>query len=166
MKIVSEISLDNFEAWSGGRSTLSRVINEGKCDELEAMLEELYPDGMTDTQLNDLLWFEPDTVFEWVGIRSESKIRSELEEAKEELEEVMEELEELKEEFEDAVTDEAEEINSNREIAGMNELDDEEMEKLRSKIWEDYTDDAAELREKISTLEEEISELEEELENI
>lgn len=152
MKIVSEISLERFEAWSGGKSTLDRIIAEGKCDELEAILEQEYPDGMTDTQLNDLLWFEPDTVYEWVGIRTESEIRSELEAARER-------LEELKEEFEDAVIDEAEEINSNREIAGMNELDEEEMEKLRSKLWKDYAEDAAEL-------EEEISELEEELENI
>ena len=152
MKIVSKISIANFEAWSGGKDTLDRIISEDKCDELEAILEELYPDGMTDTQLNDLLWFEPETVFNWVGIRTESEIREELEEAREK-------LAELKEEFEDAMIDEVEEINSNREITGMNELDDEEMEKLRSKVWEDYADDAAELEEKIS-------ELEEELENI
>ena len=152
MKIYSETSLESFEAWSGGKDTLDRIIAEDKCDQLEAILEELYPDGMTDTQLNDLLWFEPDTVYQWVGIRTESEIRFELEEAREE-------LESLKEEFEDAVSEEAEEINSNREIAGMNELDDEEMEKLRSKLWKDYAEDAAELEEKIS-------ELEEELENI
>lgn len=152
MKIVSEISLESFEAWSGGKDTLDRVISEGKCDELEAMLEDLYPDGMTDTQLNDLLWFEPETVYNWLGIRTESEIRSELEEAREE-------LDSLKEEFEDAVSEEADEINANREIAGMNELDNEEMEELRSKLWKDYADDAEELEEKIS-------ELEEELENI
>ncbi len=152
MKIVSEISIANFEAWSGGKDTLDRIIAEDKCDQLEAILEDLYPDGMTDTQLNDLLWFEPETVFEWVGIRTESEIRSELEATREK-------LAELKEEFEDAVIDEAEEINSNREIAGMNELDNEEMEKLRSKLWKDYAEDATEL-------EEEISKLEEELENI
>ena len=152
MKIYSEISIADFEAWSGGKDTLNRIISEGKCDQLEAVLEELYPNGMSETELNDLLWFEEDTVYEWVGIRTESEIRSELED-------VQEQLEELKEEFEDAVVDEVEEINSNREIAGMNELDEEELEKLRSKVWEDYAEDVAELEEKIS-------ELEEELENI
>ena len=152
MKIVSEISLERFEAWSGGKSTLDRIISEGAADVLEMALEAEYPDGMTDTQLNDLLWFEPDYCYQLAGLRTESEIREELEAARER-------LEELKEEFEDAVIDEAEEINSNREIAGMNELDDEEMEKLRSKLWKDYAEDAAEL-------EEEISELEEELENI
>ena len=51
MTIKSDISLENFEAWSGGKSTLDRIINEGKCGELESMLEDLYPDGMTDTEL-------------------------------------------------------------------------------------------------------------------
>ena len=132
MKIVSEISLESFEAWSGAVDTLNRIIAEGKCDELEAMLEELYPDGMTDTQLNDLLWFEPETVFEWLGIRTEEEIRSELKEA-------MEELEELKQNYADECEDE--------------DMTDEE----KSELWEsDYADDAEELEEKISELEEEL----------
>ena len=72
------------------------------------------------------------------------------------LEEAEEELESLKEEFEDAVSEEAEEINANREMAGMNELDDEEMEKLRSKVWKDYAIDEEELKEKIAELKEEL----------
>lgn len=68
MIIKTDIYLSEFEAWSGARDTLDRIINEGKCDELESILEELYPEGMTDTELNDLLWFEPETVFEWLGI--------------------------------------------------------------------------------------------------
>ena len=149
MKIYSEISIADFEAWSGARDTLGRIIDEDKCDTLEAVLEELYPDGMTDTQLNDILWFEPEWCFEVCGILTESEIRFELEEAREK-------LEELKEEFEDAMIDEIEEINSNREVAGMNELDDDEIEKLRSKVWKDYAYDASELEEQISELEEEL----------
>ena len=38
------------------------------CDQLEAMLEnDIFPDGCTDTELNDLLWFERDTIAEWLG---------------------------------------------------------------------------------------------------
>lgn len=70
MKIVSEISISDFKAWSGARDTLDRIINEDKCDTLEAVLEELYPDGMTDTQLNDILWFEPEWCYEMCGIRT------------------------------------------------------------------------------------------------
>lgn len=66
MKITSEISLRNFEGWSGAVDTLSTLTDEQK-DSLEAILEEIYPDGMDETGLNDLLWFENDTIAEWLG---------------------------------------------------------------------------------------------------
>lgn len=68
MKIVSEITLADFEAWSSGEDTLRHIIDEGGCDNLEAILEDLYPDGMTDTQLNDILRFEPDWCYEMAGV--------------------------------------------------------------------------------------------------
>ena len=68
MKIISETSLDRFEAWSGGRDTLNTLIEKDLCNQLEAMLEnDIFPDGCTDTELNDLLWFEQDTIAEWLG---------------------------------------------------------------------------------------------------
>ena len=45
MKIYSEISIADFKAWGGAINTLDRIIAEDKCDELEAILEDLYPDG-------------------------------------------------------------------------------------------------------------------------
>ena len=73
MRIYSETSLENFEAWSGAVNTLDRVREAGKCDELESILEDLYPDGMSETELNDLLWFEPETVYDWLGIEEEEE---------------------------------------------------------------------------------------------
>lgn len=73
MKIYTEKSLENFEAWSGAVDALDRVKKARKCDELEAILEELYPDGMSETELNDLLWFEPETIYEWLGIEEEEE---------------------------------------------------------------------------------------------
>ena len=77
MRIYSETSLENFEAWSGAVDTLDRVREAGKCDELESILEDLYPDGVSETELNDLLWFEPETVFEWLGIEEEEEAEEE-----------------------------------------------------------------------------------------
>ena len=37
MKIISETSLDRFDAWSGGRDTLDVLIEKDLCDQLEAM---------------------------------------------------------------------------------------------------------------------------------
>lgn len=143
MVIKSDISLENFEAWSGGKDTLDRIINEGKCDELESMLEELYPDGMTDTELNDLLWFDSDTVFEWLGIRTCEQIKEELDDAKTELEDKMQEYE-----------DEAEAI---KEDAAEENLTAEEIEKELEELYtSDYEDDIEELKERIAELEEEL----------
>ena len=77
MRIYSDTSLENFEAWSGAVDTLDRVREAGKCEELESILEDLYPDGMSETELNDLLWFEPETVYEWLGIEEEEEEQEE-----------------------------------------------------------------------------------------
>ena len=73
MRIYSETSLENFEAWSGAVDTLDRVREAGKCDELEFILEDLYPDGMSETQINDFFWFDFDTIREWLGIKDEEE---------------------------------------------------------------------------------------------
>ena len=68
MKITSEMSLKNFKAWSGAKDTLNKLIELDKCDELEFILDDLYPDGMTETQLNDILWFDDEWIYETLGI--------------------------------------------------------------------------------------------------
>ena len=71
MKITSEMSLKNSKAWSGAKDTLNKLIELDKCDELEFILEDLYPNGMTETQLNDILWFEDEWIYETLGIEEE-----------------------------------------------------------------------------------------------
>ena len=68
MKITSEMKLKNFKAWSGAKDTLNKLIELDKCNELEFILEDLYPNGMTETQLNDILWFDDEWIFETLGI--------------------------------------------------------------------------------------------------
>ena len=71
MKITSEMSLKNFKAWSGAKDTLNKLIELDKCDELEFILDDLYPDGLTETELNDILWFDDEWIFETLGIEEE-----------------------------------------------------------------------------------------------
>ena len=73
MKIVIETGLTNFDAWSGAIDTKNKIIECGKEDDFDCMVEDLYPDGLTDTQLNDLLWFEDDWIFETLGIEDEEE---------------------------------------------------------------------------------------------
>lgn len=73
MKIVNEISLSDFEAWSGGADTLMELtcnLSSEELDTLEAQIvDALDPtgEGISDTQLNDFLWFEQDTIAEFLG---------------------------------------------------------------------------------------------------
>lgn len=64
MKITMEMSLYNFEAWGGTVDTLERIKEADLCDELEEYLNELYPDGIDETTLNDILWFDADDILE------------------------------------------------------------------------------------------------------
>lgn len=133
MTITYELDLNSFEAWSGAVDTLERIQREGKCAELENILEGLYPDGMTETELNDLLWFEPETIYEWLGIRSEEQIEKEIEEAEEKLEEKLNDLE-----F---------------------DLDDDLTEEERKDIIESYQPEIDEIKERITDLKEELEEI-------
>ena len=72
MRVYNDnLTLVNFDAWSGATDTQDRIINEGKADEFDNLIEELYPDGLTETTLNDLLWFEDEWIFEMLGIETE-----------------------------------------------------------------------------------------------
>ena len=133
MTITYELDLNRFEAWSGAKETLERIQREGKCAELENVLEELYPDGMTETELNDLLWFDSESVYEWLGIRSETQIENEIEEAEAELEEKLSDLE-----F---------------------DLDDDLTEEERKDIIESYQPEVDEIKERIADLKEELEEI-------
>ena len=68
MKVISEIGLREFNAWSGAADTQKTIIENNKEDEFDRLIDELYPDGLSDTQLNDILWFESDWCLENVGI--------------------------------------------------------------------------------------------------
>lgn len=81
-KIIKEgykltIDFSDYKPWSGAIETYERIEREGKLDDLEQLLIEMFPEGMTDTELNDLLWFDWEWVYEQLDIHEE-----ELEESK------------------------------------------------------------------------------------
>ena len=91
MKYYVETSLENFEAWSGGRDTLEVLIEKGLCDTVEACLEEVLGEDISDTAINDVLWFERDTIADWCGFSSWEALENGEEEDEEETEEEEEE---------------------------------------------------------------------------
>lgn len=72
MRIYKEIELRNFEAWSGAVDTmetlekLEDVTNKDAFDTLEFCLDDM-GEGMDETEVNDFLWFENDTIADWLG---------------------------------------------------------------------------------------------------
>ena len=68
MKTFNETTLQDFNTWSGATETKETILNANKGAEFDNLIEELYPDGINETQLNDILWFESDWVFENLGI--------------------------------------------------------------------------------------------------
>ena len=68
MEINKSYSFEDFEPWSGAIETWKSLEEFNKIGTLEATLEDLYPDGIDETELNDILWFEEESVFDWVGL--------------------------------------------------------------------------------------------------
>lgn len=73
MKVVWEQELFNFPAWSGGRDTLHE-LKYHECIDLEQYIEELYPDGIEAGELNDFLWYERDSIAEYLGFKDFDEI--------------------------------------------------------------------------------------------
>lgn len=136
MKIIYELDLNSFEAWSGGQDTLDKIIENGLVNTFEAMLEECYPDGMTETQLNDLLRFDSEWIYETLGLETEDSL-------KEKIEDIEYQIEDLKSDFE-------------------YDIDNEELETEEEKqeYWnENYKDNYEELIEQLEELKEELESL-------
>lgn len=68
MKVYTDTSLESFEVWSGAKETKQTILDNNKESEFETLIEELYPDGIGETRLNDILWFESDWLYESLGI--------------------------------------------------------------------------------------------------
>lgn len=70
MKVTKEISLNSFEFW-GGASDRVENLTASDFATIERELEELYPDGMDETQINDLFWFDFDFIAQILGYEGE-----------------------------------------------------------------------------------------------
>ena len=69
MKIVQEIKLSEFPFWAGAKDRAVH-LTEKDFDEIEYMLEDINPNGWTDTAVNDLFWFDEDSIAMWLGYDS------------------------------------------------------------------------------------------------
>lgn len=71
MKYTVEESLRNFHFWSGGKDRAD-MCSPDELDSIESFLEENKPeDGWTDGDINDMFWFEFDTLAQHLGYKDE-----------------------------------------------------------------------------------------------
>lgn len=71
--ITKTIKLQDFEAWSGGQQTLS-YLTENEIELVEEMIIEGYPDGLSEGDLNDILWHERDMIAQWLNFNDFDEI--------------------------------------------------------------------------------------------
>ena len=73
MIIKTETNLRNFEAWSGATETKKIILDLGLEEEFEMLIDDCYPEGLTDIELNDILWFDADWILENLGVKEEEE---------------------------------------------------------------------------------------------
>ena len=93
MQVIKEINgfYDLMEnSWSGAIDTLRDIENANLEEEFMENLENVYFLGETptDTELNDFIWFERDTIYSDLGLNENGELEDEEEEEEEEEEEI------------------------------------------------------------------------------
>jgi len=73
MKIWKEMPLAHFEFWAGAKDRI-KYLTEDELDQIEQILEDLWPEGLSEGEINDLFWFEEDLIAEWLGYETFEEI--------------------------------------------------------------------------------------------
>lgn len=87
MSITAKHEFDiRTDCWSGAADTIEELTND-EIDTLEAMIEEMFAgETPTDTDINDFIWFERDTIAEWLGYEDFDAIINRNKDAEKEME--------------------------------------------------------------------------------
>jgi len=68
MKITFDTHLGNFEFW-GGAKTFAEKLTLAELNELEYIIFDLFSNKQpTETEINDLFWFEEEMLCKLIGI--------------------------------------------------------------------------------------------------
>ena len=69
MKIITS----KYTPWSGAISTYETIVEADKLEEFESLIDELYPNGIEEVTLNDILWFDDEWILEQLGLSEEEE---------------------------------------------------------------------------------------------
>ena len=68
MKIYDELNLSDVNTWGGATEVKNIIMNEELEEDFNNLIDELFPDGLSITELNDLLSFDYEYIFNCLGI--------------------------------------------------------------------------------------------------
>jgi len=70
LSVIKEINSFELkdELWSGALDTLNTIIQKDKLQDLMDLLEDMYPEPVDITTINDLLWFDDEFLFEQLDL--------------------------------------------------------------------------------------------------
>lgn len=69
-KVTEQLHLSNFDFW-GGAKYRAKMLTVDELNEIESQIEDLYPDGIDETQINDIFWFDFDWIAQILGYEDE-----------------------------------------------------------------------------------------------
>lgn len=81
MTMTTDISLRNFDFW-GGAADFTKKLTPSELDTIERILSDYFADAgdyPSQTEINDMFWFESETIAEWLDT-TEDEIMSREEE--------------------------------------------------------------------------------------
>lgn len=83
VKTINEYDKNDFynlydNSWSGARDTLDDIKNANLEDEFMDLLDTYFgtEEELTDTELNDFIWFERDTIYEELGLDENGEVKT------------------------------------------------------------------------------------------
>ena len=81
VKTINEYSKNDFynlfeNSWSGAKDTLEDIIKAEKEEEFMQYLDEVFgaDDEVKDTTINNFIWFERDTIYDYLGLDENGEI--------------------------------------------------------------------------------------------
>lgn len=66
MKLIMEFT--DYQPWGGARETCALIDAHNKLEDLDRLITEYYPEGLTEMELNAILWFNSEWVLSSLGI--------------------------------------------------------------------------------------------------
>ena len=69
MKLITNFI--HYQPWAGARDTYALIDCNDKLEDLDRLITDCFPEGLTETALNDILWFDSDWVLSNLGIEDD-----------------------------------------------------------------------------------------------